>query len=139
MDFAEKSYPDNVLEGYRNGCLLDLRVRFAMQLMQGPMFANCVTDAVGQMTPDEIDALPGMMSGLALDTAVALLADAEARGLVEALPTGAEIGGELLDQAKRTALFQVVQQLSGQAAAADEQGKVVAVQQPEFMRAARPN
>ena len=70
--------PHNPLDGFNNGASLDLRVRFAMQLLTSPMFERAYVD--GGEIDIAVDA-----SMVALDVATALFAEADKRGLIEAL------------------------------------------------------
>ena len=98
-------YPHNVLEGFGNGALLDLRVRFAMQLLtHSPMYANT------QVPPDD-------MACHALEVSRCLFERAETLGWIEPIPDLPEISPELADQARRTAEFQARQQVHGNAVA----------------------
>ncbi len=108
-----KRYQDNALEGFRNGCLLDLRVRWAFELLRGGALSD-------------VDDTPAGVASYALDVATELLALAESRGLVEALPAdGGELTPALMDQARRTASFQALQQIEGQRFGQDYQNRVM--------------
>jgi hypothetical protein len=102
-------YPHNILEAFGNGCVLDLRVRFAMQLLTGPMYANVVAEAakVGPGVP------PLDIAVHALDVSTALFEVSEARGLVEPLPDDDGLNRQLMLQAARTARYSVWQQMAG--------------------------
>lgn len=118
----EKEYPDNVLEGFRNGCLLDLRVRLAVEFLKGPMFRMAF-----------VEHEPVDIAVCALQIADELLNYAENCGWITPLPTESEIGPALRLQAKLTAQFNALQQIEGQKAMQDEVGKVVPVS-PGVMR-----
>lgn len=97
-----RKYPHNVLEGFGNGALLDLRVRFAMQMLtHSPMYSNGATT-----NPEDI-------ASHALEVSRLLLDRAEEFGYIEPLPDLPEIDGALKDQAKRTAEYQASQQVHG--------------------------
>lgn len=125
-------YPHNALEGFGNGCLLDLRVRFAMLLLQqSPMYSTALvttstTDGdgtqylQGAMTPQ-------LIAQHALDLATEVLDLAAERGLVEPLPDDGELSTELKLQARRTAGFSLAQQMEGQRMAQDLRDRVVPV------------
>jgi hypothetical protein len=115
------AYPSNVLEGFGTGALLDLRVRFAMDLLKSPLFSNVVAEGVEFR--DDITTAGGIAEH-ALDIAVALLAQAENRGLVESLPDDDGLNRQLRLQAARTARYSVWQQLAGARVAAEEQPRV---------------
>ena len=94
---------DNPLDGFRNGACLDLRVRFAMELLKSQMASNSVLG-------DEANA-----AGTVLRLADELFAQAEEHGWIAPLPdaTDTEISDDLRAQAKRTADYQVIQQIEG--------------------------
>ena len=130
MSEEKKLYPHNVLEGFGNGCLLDLRVRIARELLASPMFSNVVTSSfklfhAGELNEHDLFRLPGDVAQFALGVASELMSKAEKEGFVGEIPSDTEIGSELRDQAKRTALYQVVQQVEGGKMAADEQSRLV--------------
>lgn len=110
-------YRQNVLDGFPNGCLLDLRVRFALEILRGPLLQG-IAGADGTFDPK-------VVAGIALDLTTELLALAESRGLVEPLPTDTNLPEDVRQQAERVAGFQVLQQLAGQRIAQREQGAVV--------------
>lgn len=68
---ARRPLRDNPLDGFRNGACLDLRVRFAMELLtHSPIFRT-------------FDGSPSDHAAFALETAEELFAQADARGLIE--------------------------------------------------------
>lgn len=114
-----RKYPHNVLEGFGNGALLDLRVRLAMQMLtHSPMYSS--------------GGVPGDIAAHALETSRQLLERAEGFGYIEPLPDLPEIDGALKDQAMRTAEYQARQQVHGNAVAtkimADDAPKVIPMQ-----------
>lgn len=111
-------YPDNVLEAFRNGCLLDLRVRLAVSFLNtSPLF-------YGLASGDTKD-----IAKYALTLAEDLLRQAAERGWLEPLPApeDTELDAQLRAQAKRTATYQMLQQLEAQKVAAAEQSGIVPV------------
>lgn len=98
----QKLYRQNVLDGFPNGCLLDLRVRLAVDILKNRA-----------MTAVE-----------ALDLTTALLAEAEARGLIDALPEDDGLNAQVRRQAGRIARFNVEQQAAGGRISREEQGVV---------------
>lgn len=129
---VHEAYPHNVLEGFGNGCLLDLRVRMAADYLNGPMFANVVSDLIrahakGEASDETIDAFGSLMAAIALDTATALLDMGRNAGLVTPLPEGPELDALLRAQAARTARFQVLQQIEAQKAAQEEGSRLHSV------------
>lgn len=116
-------YPHNVLEGFGWGVLMDLRVRLAIDFMKSsPVFHGL---AAHTSTAEGLKVLPATIASLALHMADQILEMGRAEGLVEDLPDDAEIGNQLRLQAKRTATFNVLQQLEGNKAAQAEQGTVI--------------
>lgn len=117
-------YPHNCLEAFGNGCLMDLRVRFAFELLKSPMFVGAgvpVADGLPAHTPNTC-------AVFALELACELMAEASKRGLVQPLPEdGGELTPALRDQARRTASFQALQQIEGAKFVQDEQARVVPV------------
>lgn len=105
-------YPQNAIDGFTNGCLLDLRVRLAVDLLKSPMFEN----ATGE---------PAVIAAAALDLTTALMAEAESRGLVAPLPEGPELNSFVRNQAKRIGAFQFEQQMAMNELARAAQGNVV--------------
>lgn len=117
-------YPSNELDGFASGAMLDLRVRFAMNLLQhSPMFQGAFAEYGSAGATDEQDAaLPKEVATIALDTATELLDLAEKRGLVEQFNDyDTEPTDRMRAQAKRVAAWQVLQQLEAQRFAQNEQ------------------
>lgn len=103
-------YPHNELEAFGTGAMLDLRVRFAFELLKHSYMYS-------RIEPIE----PKDAAVHALDTATALLELAEQRGLVTAYDDeNTEPSDRIRAQAKRTSAFQVLQQLEGQKFAQNE-------------------
>lgn len=132
-------YPHNALEGYANGCLLDMRVRFAMELLtHSPIYGRGTIATVAAKTSQafpglagyegvaEAPALPHLLARHALDLATALLQLGAERGLVDALPADdGELSPSLRAQARRTASYQALQQKEAQAFLQREADQVV--------------
>lgn len=105
-------YPHNVLEGFGNGCLMDYRVRVALNLLAtSPIFHGA---AVACSTPDAWGKLPHDLTACALEMADELMRQGEAYGMVEPLPTDDELASPLKKQAKRTGSYSAHQQIKGQ-------------------------
>ena len=114
MEKDGMKYSHNVLEGFGNGCLTDYRVRIALNLLAtSPMFGG---DWVGT---------PAQAATQALDVAAEVMAQAEVRGWVAPIPDDAELNAPLRKQARRTAQYQVLQQIEGQKVAKEEADRVV--------------
>lgn len=131
MEKDEVKYPHNVLEGFANGCLLDFRARVALQLLtSSPVFQGV---ALGTQI-DRAPQLPKYLAGMALELADELLKQAAEKGWVDPIPNNDEISASLRKQARRTAEYQVQQQLHGNRIAQEEQsGRVVPVA-PQIQR-----
>lgn len=112
---AQKLYPQNVIEGIGNGCLLDLRVRMAINMLtSSPMFAGGVSDVIGGT----------MAARIALDCATELLRLAEERGLVQPLPDDDNLNRQARLQARRTARYSVASQMAANHMATEEGGRI---------------
>lgn len=103
-------YPHNALEGFSNGCLMDLRMRFAMEVLKGGIIAS------GEPTTDARYAIA--LAGATFDCA-------EELGWVSPLPDNGELNRALRMQARRSAKFQAAQQREGQVAMQNETSGVV--------------
>lgn len=112
-------YPSNVLEVFGAGCLMDFRMKLAVELLKSPMFQFTGFSADRGFTTRDF-------AVYALNLATELVTLSEERGLIESLPTDdGDLTPELRAQAKRTASFQVLQQIEGQKFMQDEQARVV--------------
>lgn len=118
MSEPDVKYPHNPLEGFANGCLLDLRVRMALQILtHSPMYA-----IVSPPPPEHSE----IVATHALDVATALLALAESRGLVDPIPDDdGELSPALRAQARRTGSFTILQQVEAQKFAQREADQVI--------------
>ena len=113
MSEKMKLYNHNALEGFGAGCLMDLRVRLAIEFLKhSPMYAPTVGLPGTLLDPRCLS--PAEAAIHALGVATALLDVADERGLIEPLPEDGELSPELRAQAKRNASFQALQQIEGQ-------------------------
>lgn len=111
-------YPSNVLESFGAGCLMDFRMKLAVEFLKSPLFQGT------RASDGSFDG--ALLAVTALDLAEELVGLAAIRGWLEPLPTdNGELPPELRAQAKRTASFQVLQQMEGQRFMQDEQARVV--------------
>ena len=92
-------YPHNALEGFSNGCIMDLRMRFAMEYLKS-----------GAIEP----ATPSIDAEYALELAERFFINAEERGWVSPLTDNGELNRALRMQARRSAKFQAMQQIEAQ-------------------------
>ena len=114
--------PDNALDGFRNGAILDLRVRLAMELLvHSPIFhgfalrtAPCGAYGV------EIKGTARESAHYALDVATELFALAQARGLIH--PLG-EIDEHLISHIRRQVVYQIETQKEQQRQA-EQSGRI---------------
>ena len=97
-------YLQNALDGFPNGCMLDLRVRLAVDFIRNSTLFTGAT-----LTNPEKD-----VAAYALNLSTALLELAKERGLIEPLPAGPELDEHLKVHADRNARFQVESNLAGQ-------------------------
>lgn len=111
-------YPHNVLEGFQNGCLLDLRVRLAVEIAKSPV---CQGMASMWNSPILAADIPPQIAIFALNLAEAITAEAESRGWIQPLPTDTQLDDVVESQAKRTGQFQAAQQHYAQKHMADLQ------------------
>lgn len=133
---GKDKYRHNVLEGFGNGCLLDLRVRVAIDLLKSPMFHGGAFEFFDGDSLGNPDALPGgatYCAGFALEVADSLMKMASVQGLVDPLPTDNRIGSEMRSQAERTAHYSAIQQLAMQKIGAEESSPLTQVR-PSLVR-----
>lgn len=112
-------YPQDPINGFLQGCLLDLRVRLAIDFLKAPSFELSLS---GMKVEDA--------AGLALRLADEILAQGAANGWVTSIPEDGEIGPALRAQAKRNAQYQVVQQMEANKAMTAEQSSIAVPQVP---------
>lgn len=117
-------YPHNVLEGFGNGAILDLRVRMANDFIKSPALPALHAELTRIMEDEKCSAAKALAL-FALDLAEEITAIAEDRGWVAPLPEGGELPQFLKDQAKCNASYNVLQQLEGARFAASEQNRVL--------------
>ena len=90
-------YFDNPLDSFRQGVVLDMRVKLAIDLLtHSPMFTNVEGLSTKQVTT------------LALDVATELVAEADRRGLLEDLDSPAAMA-RMKEHIKRSVEFQMAQ------------------------------
>jgi hypothetical protein len=100
-------YPGNVLNALNDGCVMDLRVRLAIQFIVGGMIPV-------PPGPDCVLAEPSQaVAFFALDVAERLVALGVERGYIAAMPEGHEIPGVVKSQVKRSAEAQAIAQHHG--------------------------
>ena len=111
-------YPQDPINGFLQGCLLDLRVRLAIDFLKSHFFSGFLDRAT--LTNMRVE----QAASIALILADEVLKQGAARGWVTSIPEDGEIGPELRAQAKRNALYQVVQQMEANKAAQAEQSSI---------------
>lgn len=97
-------YPQHILDGFSNGVLLDLRCRFAMQLLTNSNNVGWGGD-------------PKMAAKLALEISDELFKQADARGWVTPIDHTQGLPEAVMHQAGRIGAFEVFKQIGAQAAA----------------------
>lgn len=95
-------YPSNPLTAMDQGCMLDLRVKLAVDILKSPMFTTAITES------------PAQIASTALDIATELLSLGEERGLVAPLPDHSELTAVLKRHIERSVRAQLFQQQCGQ-------------------------
>lgn len=118
-------YPHNVLEGFGNGAILDLRVRMANEFMKSPVLTAMADELTRRLRADSKLTVEKSIATFALDLAEEVTAQAAERGWLCELPEDGELTPALRNQAKVTASYNVLQQIEGNRFAQDQQGKVV--------------
>jgi hypothetical protein len=116
-------YPQDPINGFLQGCLLDLRVRLAIDFLKSPLFTALTAEITNQMHEANVRAEEAV-AGFSLNLADEILKQGAARGWVTPISEDGEIGPALRAQAKRNALYQVVQQLEANKAAQAEQNPI---------------
>lgn len=114
-ELAAIGYPQHILDGFSNGTLLDLRARFAMNLL----LQSSIFNEPGE---GRIDA--EFVAKTALDVSDAFFKEATARGYVSSLPLDKPLSAELCEQAKRIGAFEAFKQIGAQATIASLQPAV---------------
>jgi hypothetical protein len=111
--------PHNCLDGFNLGADLDLRVRFAMELLKSPIFQGRALVSKGdQANSDTIHVVTNDpqyqgSATLALDIAEELFAVAQERGLIKEI-TGDSIDDHLKAHVRRQVDFNLYQQSEAQ-------------------------
>lgn len=93
--------PQHVLDGYSQGALFDMRLRFAMQMLCSPMTINVAEGQGGSSSAIRI----------VLDLSEELFRQAKERGMITPIDHDAPMPADLINQAKRLGAFQVWQQV----------------------------
>ncbi len=117
-------YPHNVLEGFGNGAILDMRVRMANDFIKSPAFPALHAELTSIMEEEKCSAAKAVAL-FALDLAEAITSIAADRGWLTPLPEGGELPQALKDQAKATGSYQILQQIEAQKYAQSLQGQVI--------------
>lgn len=110
-----REYPQHILDGFSQGALLDLRVRFAMQLLtHSPMFAS--NDLVAFSAEGAAQK--------ALQVADAVLRLADEQGWIKDFDNESPLPESLGLQAARMGAFEAFKQIGAQSALASARGVV---------------
>ena len=113
-DEVKMKYPANELDSFATGVKMDLRVRLAIEFLKSPSLQGVV-----HVFPAD------KVAEYSLELAEALLLQADAKGLLEALDDDAKLSERAIKHAKRIGAFNVHQQLGANEAAQDAQSRVV--------------
>jgi hypothetical protein len=108
-------YLGNVLTNFENGAQLDLRVKLAVDFLKSPWAAEMAVATDSQTE----------LAVAALDLACALVEEAQARGLLHALPEDGSVNSPLRKHIERSVRAQVFQQIAGARIAQEEAPAVV--------------
>jgi hypothetical protein len=104
----ESAYPDNEVDGFRMGALFDLRVRIAVEMLQGGDLSALRWQVSGG--PEEAGR---ELARACLAAATELVRLAEEQRLVKPFPDGGEISTTLKRHAPRIVRWQAEQQIAG--------------------------
>lgn len=120
-----EKYRSNPLTCFDNGCLLDLRVKLAIDFLKSPMYATDVEhfysgSDMEEVKPPEIAPHPRTLACHALDLATELLAEGTRRGLVEPIPDHDELSAPIRKQIRRGVRANVISQIVASALMAEE-------------------
>lgn len=115
-------YPNNILESFGTGAMLDLRVRMAIGFLNTSPVLSTIHSA--DRTGMSGEQWAKACAVFALDMATELMAEAERRGLVEPLPESDELDDKLRKQAKRSAAYNALMQIEGNKFILAEQSRV---------------
>lgn len=124
---TQLKYPVPYLNALPDGCVMDLRVRLAAEILKTPGYLRHFDLISPGHAPRDI------ASG-ALDIAEALYAEAEKRQLIEDLPNHADLTKDELNHIRRQAAGNVIGQLHAQEVARKEQGSTVMTAPPGMFR-----
>jgi len=105
-------YPSNELDGFASGAITDLRLRIAIDLLKAPGIFPVAEATEGAAAISVV--------GFVLDVAGLLIHEAEQRGWIQQFSDEGDLSRHLRLQAKRTARFQVAQQMEAQRAAREQ-------------------
>jgi hypothetical protein len=105
-------YPGNVLNALNDGCVMDLKMRLAIEFAKAMLASG----------PDES---PEDVAGFAASTADFLVKLCEDNAWIEAVPEGAEIPSVVKNQVKRNAAAQAIAQFHAKKVSAELAGPLM--------------
>lgn len=114
-------YPTPLLNALADGAVIDVRLRFAMRLLEAPGFMRHFETWDTEQR--------AAAAGAALDIAEALYAQAHTRGWIKPLPTDNNLPNAERAAVERSGIAQAAAQISGQRFAQDEMSKQIQVPQ----------
>jgi hypothetical protein len=113
-ELPEVLYPQNVIEAFGVGAVLDLRVRLAADFLKtSPMFSRAA---------DSVE--PQQVAEYALDLADELLKRGAERGWVSPMPDDTRVDDQFRAHISRASQMGALQQIEGQRALQEEAGRV---------------
>jgi hypothetical protein len=119
---------DVLSEGYQNGCLLDLRLKLAIEFLKTGVVPQTLLGPlkvqVGSSCQEQIELPPAGRATYALELADQLFKGADLRGWVHALPNNSELSPQLRQHIERSANAAVAQH-NAQQRAAQQEGPVI--------------
>jgi len=125
-------YPTPYLNALPDGCVMDMRVKFAMEIIKTPGFMRQF-DLLNNATHAAQNS-PADVSALALSISNALYEQAYHQGLIEDLPSHADLTKDELNHIRRQAAGNVLGQLHAQKVAQTEQSSQVMQAPPGMFR-----
>ena len=124
---TQLKYPTPYLNALPDGCVLDQRVRLAAEILKTPGYLRHFDLKDGGDTARDV-------AMTALDISCALYSEAEARQLIEDLPSHADLTKDELNHIRRQAAGNVLGQLHAQKVATTEQSSQVMQAPPGLFR-----
>ncbi len=125
MSAPEPKLPQDEIAGFANGACLDLRLRFAMQLLSSGGISVLPASDLGS----DPFAYAKNVARTALDISTALIDLGFERGLIDPIGDG-DLDPATIAHGERVGAFQAAQQLGGQKAMQAAQSPVATLRRP---------